>query len=430
MYWAPGDYTVTLTVYDNAMQSDTDTLTVHVLAAVDAPAANAGGPYTVTAEIPFTLDGSASYDLNPGDSITLYQWDLDNDGVWFDDVDVETEQAMATYTYDTPGTYYIGLKVWDNGAFNPVGCTMGEDCISIESKPGYTTVIVEGNLPPVADAGGPYTVDEGTALTLDGSGSTDPNGDTLIFAWDLDNDGVYDDSSDESPVYTWNANGTYTVGLHVSDSLLENTATANVTVNDLAPTAEFTWTPDQQQEGLAVVFTDTSTSPADAITAWEWDFGGQGTSSDQNPTFIFNSEETYTISLTITDEDGSTDTINHDIIIIDRVPDADLTGDTTLNEGETGNSDASGSTSSPDAIAGYEWDWSYDGTTFNASNDTGDTQTHAWDDNGTYTVAVRVTNENSDTDIATLEVTVSKEGDDGGDDGGGNICFISTITGN
>ncbi|HBN26197.1 MAG TPA: hypothetical protein DD405_01850, partial [Desulfobacteraceae bacterium] len=135
---------------------------------------------------------------------------------------------------------------------------------------------------------------------------------------------------------------------------------------------------------------------------------------------------TYTISLTITDEDGSTDTINHDIIIIDRVPDADLTGDTTLNEGETGNYDASGSTSSPDTIVSYEWDWNYDGTTFNASGDTGVTQTHAWNNNGTKNVAVRVTDDDGSTDIATLEVTVSSEG--GGDDG--PICFISTITGN
>lgn len=417
-------------------QTDIDTREITVAEPPHPPFAAHGGPYTVTAEIPFALDGSASYDLNPGDSITLYQWDLDNDGVWFDDIDVETQQAVTTYTFDTPGTYYIGLKVWDNGAFNPVGCTMGVDCTPIESEPVYTTVTVEANLPPVADAGGPYTVDEGTALTLDGSTSTDPNGDTLTFAWDLDNDGNYDNSSDESPVYTWNVNGTYTVGLHVTDLLLEDTATAQVTVNDLAPTAEFTWAPDSQQEGLAVLFTDASTSPADAITAWEWDFGGQGASSDQNPSFIFNSEGTYTISLTITDEDGSTDTIDHDIIIIDRVPSADLTGDTTLGEGQTGNYDASGSTSSPDTIVSYEWDWSYDGTTFNASGDTGVTQTHAWSDNGTYTVAVRVTDDDGSTDIATLEISVEEnvnpdDDDDGGGGGdGGGICFISTITGN
>ena len=44
--------------------------------------------------------------------------------------------------------------------------------------------------------------------------------------------------------------------------------------------------------------------------------------------------------------------------------------------------------------------------TFAASGDTGVTQSHAWADNGIYTVAVRVTDDDGSTDIATLLVTV------------------------
>ena len=43
--------------------------------------------------------------------------------------------------------------------------------------------------PPVADAGGPYTIAEGDSLALDGSGSFDPDTDPLTYDWDLDNDG-------------------------------------------------------------------------------------------------------------------------------------------------------------------------------------------------------------------------------------------------
>jgi hypothetical protein len=78
-----------------------------------------------------------------------------------------------------------------------------------------------------------------------------------------------------------------------------------------------------------------------------------------------------------------------------------------LDEGQTGNYDASGSTSYPDSIVGYKWDWDYNGVTFNPSGDTGAMQTHSWMDDGTYTVAVRVTDDDGSMDIATLTVAVS-----------------------
>jgi len=82
-------------------QTDIDTREVTVAEPPHAPFASAGGPYTVTAGIPFTLDGSGSSDIDPGDSITRYQWDLDHDGVFFDNVDLDTANATASWTYDT-----------------------------------------------------------------------------------------------------------------------------------------------------------------------------------------------------------------------------------------------------------------------------------------------------------------------------------------
>ncbi len=77
----------------------------------------------------------------------------------------------------------------------------------------------------------------------------------------------------------------------------------------------------------------------------------------------------------------STDTAT--VTVNDLAPTAALTGDNTVDLGAVGNYDASTSISSPDAIVSYQWDWKYDGTIFNASVDTGVTQSHTWPAIGT-----------------------------------------------
>jgi hypothetical protein len=64
--------------------------------------------------------------------------------------------------------------------------------------------VLDDNNPPVADAGGPYFVVFGDDITLDGTGSYDPDpGDSITdYWWDLDGDGIFDDQSAPTPVLT------------------------------------------------------------------------------------------------------------------------------------------------------------------------------------------------------------------------------------
>ncbi len=73
------------------------------------------------------------------------------------------------------------------------------------------------NNPPVADANGPYTGLVGQSIQLDGTGSYDPDGDALTYAWDLDMDGQYDDATGAQPTHTWNSTYTGNVKLKVTD---------------------------------------------------------------------------------------------------------------------------------------------------------------------------------------------------------------------
>jgi PKD repeat protein len=54
-------------------------------------------------------------------------------------------------------------------------------------------------------------------VSFDGSESRDPEGDTLTYAWDLDGDGAFDDSTSSQPTHTYDTAGDYQVGLRVTD---------------------------------------------------------------------------------------------------------------------------------------------------------------------------------------------------------------------
>jgi PKD repeat protein len=89
------------------------------------------------------------------------------------------------------------------------------------------------NRAPTAVAGANPT--SGTApltVSFSSAGSSDPDGDTLSYAWDLDGDGAYDDSTAANPSFSYPSPATITVGLRVSDpGALSDTDTVSITVN-------------------------------------------------------------------------------------------------------------------------------------------------------------------------------------------------------
>jgi len=132
-------------------------------------------------------------------------------------------------------------------------------------------------------------------------------GSPTSWAWDFDNDGKID-STEQNPSYTYESAGTYTVTLTATNDLGSDTVTVNdsiiVTPATGAPVAGFNATPTSGTFPLTVAFTDESTNTP---TSWAWDFDNDGTvdSTDQNPSHIYDSAGTYTVTLTATNEHGS-----------------------------------------------------------------------------------------------------------------------------
>ncbi|MBI4826853.1 MAG: choice-of-anchor D domain-containing protein [Nitrospirae bacterium] len=167
-----------------------------VAAPNQSPVADAGGPYNVNEGTTSLLDASGSSDADG--SIVSYAWDLDNDGVY---ETIGNPMGFDAASIDGPlGPFTIGLKVTDN--LGAIGTT--------------TTTIMINNVPPVADAGGPYSAVAGTAVLLSGSAVDSGNTDVLNYAWDLDGDGIYETSGNGAQI-TYDAVGNYAVGLRVTD---------------------------------------------------------------------------------------------------------------------------------------------------------------------------------------------------------------------
>jgi len=95
------------------------------------------------------------------------------------------------------------------------------------------------NRQPTVSAGGPYTVDEGSSITVTGSG-TDPDGDPITFAWDLDNNGTFETAGQTAIFSAAALDGptTRTVSVRATDNGgLTATTSTTITVANVAPTA-------------------------------------------------------------------------------------------------------------------------------------------------------------------------------------------------
>ena len=114
-------------------------------------------------------------------------------------------------------------------------------------------------------------------------------------------------------LFAGNESGTFAVANRI-DLVLDR---FGVTIDDgsgggnIPPTADFSYT----TADLIATFTDQSTDPDGSIASWNWDFGDGVTSTEQNPTHTYETSGTYTVTLTVTDDQGATDSVSKDVTV-------------------------------------------------------------------------------------------------------------------
>lgn len=267
------------------------------------------------------------------------------------------------------------------------------------------------NILPNADANGPYYADVNENINLDGSGSTDSDGTIVSYAWDLDNDGAYDDATGVTPSWSWSTGGSHLVSLNVTDNDgATDTDGSTVYVNEF-PVADANG-PYYGNKGETIILDGSSSSDSDGtIVSYDWDLDNDGVYDDASgiaPSWSWSESGTYTIGLKVIDDDAATDTDTTDVYIeLDEYP---PTASFTYTPeqpkvGDEVSFDASGSTDHDGNIVSYSWDFGDDTT------GSGMITSHMYSEPARYTVVLTVVDNDNLVDTVSVTIEVGTEGE-------------------
>jgi len=365
-YTVPGTYAVTLTAIGPG-GTDLETKSAYVTVLEPAPVAVFTGVPRVGVA-PLTVSFT-NFSLG---NLTSRSWDFGDGGT--------STQNNPTYTYLTPGSYTVTLTVTSAG---------GSDT---ETKLNY---IIVNQPPPVAEfSGAPLSGPPGLTTNFTDASTGSLNS----WLWDF---GDGSTSTLQNPSHSFAAPGAYSVTLTVSGSggLDSERKVGYVVVGQPPPVADFVASTTSGVRPLSVDFTDLTGGPT---TSWLWNFGDGGTSASQNPTYIYSTAGTYTVTLTSTGPGGSdVETKVGYIVVAEQAPVANFGASPTTGIKPLLVNFTDASTGGP--VTSRLWSFG-DGTTSTVTNPS-KTYTLA----GVYTVTLTVTGPGGvDTETKTSFITVNE----------------------
>ena len=333
----PGIYTATLSVVDNLRienSTSRDKLTIRV----NHPPLADCGKEILTSQRTIVLDASNSTDAD-GDVLS-YTWD-------FGDGTPPQKGPKVYHTYTKGGRYPVILTV--------------DDGTGLSNSRSTTSIAVNINDPPVANAGGNRTVCAGKPILFDGSHSIDPEGGRMKYHWDF-GDGTSAEVVNPAKIY--NNGGIYLVTLTVTDdSGLQSGASATeqiaVTVAE-SPVAEAG--PDQIVcAGTPVQFNGIRSKDVDGlVNSYHWNFGDGTVGGGPTPTHTYDHPGTYNVALTITGDQlancNNTD-VDEMVVKVHQAPQADFTSPNIIEFGQPIHFKALAGTDQSAQIKEVSWDF-------------------------------------------------------------------------
>ncbi|MBZ5558675.1 MAG: PASTA domain-containing protein [Acidobacteriia bacterium] len=398
-----GLYVVQLIVNDGTVDSAPDSVNVSTLNS--APVADAGPDQTTVVGATVTLDGSRSHDAD-GDPLTFH-WSFSSRPAGSAAALSNPSSVSPTFVVDRPGTYVAQLVVNDG---------------TVDSAPD-TVSISTVNSAPVANAGPDQTVFVGTTVTLDGSASSDVDGDPLTYHWALTSRpagsaAALSNPSAVMPTFQVDVPGAYVAQLIVNDGALDS-APDSVTVSTMNSPPVADAGPDQTVLVGAMVTLDGTRShdaDGDALT-FHWALtsrpaGSAATLSNPSsasPTFVVDRPGAYVAQLIVNDGtvDSAPDTVT--ISTTNSKPVANAGPDRTVSVGDLVTLDGSGSSDADFDPLTFRWSITAApaGSTAALSDPAAVQPTFTPDIAGTYVFQLIVNDGLVDSDPDTVAVTAN-----------------------
>jgi large repetitive protein len=363
------------------------------LAAVQAVlAAPPPADFTISDPVP-EVGQPVSFDSTVTDPAYTYSWTF-GDGT-------TGTGASTSHTYAVAGTHDVTLVITDPA----------DSVVTSEMKS------LRVNAPPVASLScAPITAAQNEAITCDGSASSDAEA-TVSYAWDKDGDG-FDDGSDAIEQFSYAVPDTHTIRLRVTDSDSATSTTEQaVTVDNVAPTAAFTASPNPAQIGQTVNFNaNASADPGGSIISYEWDLDGNGSFevTGATPSRSYTTPGTRMITLRVTDNNNAVDAAVASLrvnanprAIFTMTPSPALINETVTFDGSDSNDDFDGLNG---AVVRYEWDLDGDVNTgpqgFEVDGGANPTTSRSYATAGALTIRLRVTDNDGARDVRPRQLNV------------------------
>jgi PKD repeat protein len=315
------------------------------------------------------FDASNSYD--PDGKIERYSWDF-GDGT-------SSLGATVSHSYLEDGEYNVILKIIDNEGF-------------IGNK--VVIQVVKNRVPVAAFTETSTLAEKEENLTFNASPSYDLDGTIISYSWD------FGDGTTATGVivnHSYSQRELFQVKLTITDNDgATDTAIATKNIWNKSPSAIFTETINVGNDTIISFDASESYDPDGTIVDYIWDFGDGNTATGVTTTHAFDNYGTYLVTLTVTDNDGATDSAYSTKNFINISPVASFNDSLEkFNIREDIYFDASNSYDPDGIIVDYLWDFG-DGNTA-----TSVTTTHAFDNYGTYLVTLTVTDNDGATDKTT-----------------------------
>ena len=384
----PGLHRVRLTVYDDfsggaAMDEGEVLITVNA-----QPVAVAGGDLLIAPGDSVQFDAGQSFD--PDGNLVSYRWE-------FDDLGVPLDARVVERAYVTPGIWSAQLVVTDDSGV--ANATARDD----------RTIRVNHN--PVAEAGQSIVSDR-LFVELDASGSSDADGDALIYQWDFGDGSAFGFGRTVTHVYP--GSGIFPVTLRVDDGtgLINARAVDATTVTiNARPLADAGGNRDVCSGEPILFDASGSTDPDGGLLQYTWDFGDGSGSELINPTKTYEYPGIYPVTLRIRNEKGSERGTDVDRIaaLIREGPISNAGQDLTVCTNQQVRFDGSGSTDADGAVNAFDW------TFGDGGRGSGEKPVYVFERPGNYAVTLTITGEARgacsplDTDVANVTVVAAPE---------------------